>query len=681
MTQKTDNILETNENVEMDKSTITKTLLDGKESTAEFDRKIKLFLYIKHFYHNREPLFFISGRNGSNIIGEELLKLGWKRLLDKDSNNFRLKWVETKNQIKWINLKEGQQLVNHIPNSHLLTNKLGLINTLKHYDRIHDALFQHGSNSTLQIKKCCKEGNPIKKKKIHSGDFLPETYRLDHKTDRITFLDKIKGFPIDYNYYFFRLYRNYLENEIWICKPTCLNQGKGIYLIRSPNRANQVIAEIDNKYLKKPHKIGIGRIMQRYITLPLLLNKRKFDVRAYMIVVSSYPFIVLFHHGYARLCMIEYDADSELIIGHLTNQFIQKKNPNYEKFKDDTVWSMEQLNDYINELSKDDDTICRNWVFNVFANRMKEIMMHCFKACQLKLNARHGMFDIYGFDFMIDDKMHVWLIEVNSNPCFATNCKELKEIIPKFLKETLYIVLECYEKSRRNLSIFPINSLENSEFLYHDKFCPKSYLTVSAYDNMILNSLNYQKMRVIKQLTTCLIGDKLLNNKIQMKYNTNKSVDPSIIGKSMKIKPKSNTGQEKLYKKENLIDCKNNLSTYLNTLYINHPNLNGKDISLKKNKKNGKNINNLSEMSKKINQYHYHKSLNNDTNSMYGNIKSLSSLDKNQKKILNNCSFIEDKIIQKIISSPYISRKNICNMFSGISLLKNSNTNKVENNK
>jgi D-alanine-D-alanine ligase-like ATP-grasp enzyme len=26
-------------------------------------------------------------------------------------------------------------------------------------------------------------------------------------------------------------------------------------------------------------------------------------------------------------------------------------------------------------------------------------------------------FEIFGYDFIIDDAMHVWLIEINTNPC------------------------------------------------------------------------------------------------------------------------------------------------------------------------------------------------------------------------------------------------------------------------
>ena len=36
---------------------------------------------------------------------------------------------------------------------------------------------------------------------------------------------------------------------------------------------------------------------------------------------------------------------------------------------------------------------------------------------KLNPNGRRQCFEIFGYDFMIDDTLHPWLIEVNTNPC------------------------------------------------------------------------------------------------------------------------------------------------------------------------------------------------------------------------------------------------------------------------
>lgn len=65
----------------------------------------------------------------------------------------------------------GEQMVNHIPNCNLLTNKMGLLTSLQEYNRLCDKT----------------------KKKETKLNFIPETYRLDDGNDRQTFLDTYKG--------------------------------------------------------------------------------------------------------------------------------------------------------------------------------------------------------------------------------------------------------------------------------------------------------------------------------------------------------------------------------------------------------------------------------------------------------------------------------------------------------
>ena len=60
-----------------------------------------------------------------------------------------------------------------------------------------------------------------------------------------------------------------VENEIWICKPTGKNQGKGIFLVRSLLELQQAEAELEeinqqNPKQKKPTK-PMSRIIQRFV--------------------------------------------------------------------------------------------------------------------------------------------------------------------------------------------------------------------------------------------------------------------------------------------------------------------------------------------------------------------------------------------------------------------------------
>ena len=91
---------------------------------------------------------------------------------------------------------------------------------------------------------------------------------------------------------------------------------------------------------KNKSKINlINYLFYRYISNPLLLEGRKFDIRAYMLLTSTEKSKILafYRDGYIRLSCLPYDADSSDMTVHLTNQFVQKKHPSYQEVKEDTV--------------------------------------------------------------------------------------------------------------------------------------------------------------------------------------------------------------------------------------------------------------------------------------------------------------------------------------------------------
>ncbi|XP_059170579.1 uncharacterized protein LOC131952088 isoform X3 [Physella acuta] len=376
---------------------------------------------------NMQPTFYVSGGNNSILVEGPLLELGWKKTTDKHDERYRLKWVENRCRINYIAFREGEQLVNHIPNCKLLTNKLGLLCSLQEYERV--TLLTKGRLPRLKMV-----------------DFVPETFKLDERTDRDRFLSEYK------------------DGETWICKPTSLNQGKGIFLLRSRDEINQLLSERDAKS-SWTRQVQM-RIVQRYIHNPLLIEGRKFDIRAYMFIASTVPFLVLFHNGYVRLSCQKYNQDDTNLTTHLTNQFVQKKDPTYKDNKEDTAWTMDKLNDYVNETVAKDRNIEKDWVFGGLTKQMQRITLHCFNSVKHKLQCKVGYFDLYGMDFMVDADLKVWLIEINANPALWTNCQALKEAIPCVVRDALYLAIECFDKSRKGQPLMPLNSLGGYNVLY-----------------------------------------------------------------------------------------------------------------------------------------------------------------------------------------------------------------------
>ncbi|XP_070560557.1 protein polyglycylase TTLL10-like isoform X2 [Ptychodera flava] len=389
------------------------------------------------------PAFYIGGGNGVSLVETPLLARGWRRIRDKASDDFKLKWVELKCNINYQSFREGEQLVNRIPNSSLLATKVGLITSLREYERVMD-----------RVKKGTKQPRLLKME-----EFVPESYILDYKSDRDAFFGTFK------------------EGETWICKPTGMNQGKGIYLVDD-------ITELKKKYLpadeqehsaappttqqkKKSRLPPMQRLIQRYVPNPLLLNGKKFDVRAYMLVGCTNPQMIFYHKGYLRLSCKDYDPEDKDLVAHLTNQYVQKKDPSYESVKEETCWSMDKFNDHVNTNLAEEKGLPENWVYGFFTKRMNQIMLQCFHSVKNKLQCKLGFFDLYGFDFLLDTDMKVWLLEINVNPALHVNCEALMEVIPGVIEETLDLTLEIFEKSRKGKPIMPLKALKGFKLLYN----------------------------------------------------------------------------------------------------------------------------------------------------------------------------------------------------------------------
>ncbi|KAG8569161.1 hypothetical protein GDO81_014280 [Engystomops pustulosus] len=376
--------------------------------------------------------FYFGGGNGAQLVSAYCLEKGWQRIYDSKRDDYKLKWCETKSSATYNAFRDGDQLLYQIPNNKVLTTKIGLLNSLREYERVMQKI-----NKSRVLKM---------------ADFFPETLRLDVK-------DEAEAF-----------FSTYEDGQTWICKPTGMNQGRGIYLLKNQEQVNVLRSQMLNVIedsRKLPTKSPQARIVQRYIPNPLLLEGKKFDIRSYLLIASAVPYFVFFCHGYVRLTCNPYDPKSDDLTGHLTNQYMQKKNPLYNELKEETVWSMERFNTYVNEKFVEKKGLPQDWVLNTFTKRMQQIMIHCFLSVKSKLECRRGFFDLIGCDFLIDEDFKVWLLEMNCNPALHTNCEVLKDVIPSIVHETLDLALEIFKKSTKGHRILPLNTQSKFILLYN----------------------------------------------------------------------------------------------------------------------------------------------------------------------------------------------------------------------
>jgi hypothetical protein len=219
---------------------------------------------------------------------------------------------------------------------------------------------------------------------------------------------------------------------MWLVKPANENQGKGIKIFSD---LQQII-----RFLESSIKFSYW-VVQKYLERPLLFKGRKFDIRMWAFVHSNSE-LYYYNEGYLRTSSEAYtmdDTTNEYV--HLTNNCLQVKNKeSYGQHEEGNTVSFHQFQAYLEkeypqyELKFDRD----------FLLRMKDIAIDCYLSARSTLNPqkRRNSFELFGFDFMIDEDFRVWLIEVNTNPYIGIHNKGMKHILPEMFASLVKIVVD-----------------------------------------------------------------------------------------------------------------------------------------------------------------------------------------------------------------------------------------------
>jgi len=66
----------------------------------------------------------------------------------------------------------------------------------------------------------------------------------------------------------------------------------------------------------------------------------------------------------------------------------------------------------------------------------------CSARRRININGRKECFEVFGYDFMVDESYRTWLIEVNSNPAIDECSTVLKMLIPRMLDDMFKLTLD-----------------------------------------------------------------------------------------------------------------------------------------------------------------------------------------------------------------------------------------------
>ena len=299
-----------------------------------------------------QPCFIGQGNNPS-LPKDSLTNLGY-RILARGmlfSNEYRMKWVQTSMEVNYMHFKEGTHLANHISNANkVFTNKIA---TLQVIEQLQLSLQNGQIKSDLYSKV---------------GQFFPETYRLDIVSDLYQFLNSTtqglwlekksqsnqgrgikliediskyreellikkdvdqygsNALPIDSTELLIQKLDKELKLEITAAGTTELEEEQKEELVLESTAAETTDLEEEQKVSQhQPSEFSVpkkitnlnnlvkklgGLCVQKYLEKPQLINKRKYDIRFFMLIACTKPYLVLTNSGYVRISLEDYNTDS-----------------------------------------------------------------------------------------------------------------------------------------------------------------------------------------------------------------------------------------------------------------------------------------------------------------------------------------------------------------------------------
>eukprot|EP00826_Nyctotherus_ovalis_P065254 TRINITY_DN9586_c0_g3_i1.p1 TRINITY_DN9586_c0_g3~~TRINITY_DN9586_c0_g3_i1.p1 ORF type:complete len:143 (-),score=30.20 TRINITY_DN9586_c0_g3_i1:110-538(-) len=84
---------------------------------------------------------------------------------------------------------------------------------------------------------------------------------------------------------------------------------------------------------------------------------------------------------------------------------------------------------------------------------MKDMVKVSMESVKRKLNAdyRKYCFELFGYDFIIDENFKTWLIEVNTNPCLEESSRLLQILLPRLIDDMLKLTVDAvFPRKRRD---------------------------------------------------------------------------------------------------------------------------------------------------------------------------------------------------------------------------------------
>ena len=424
--------------------------------------------------YNKNYFIVYPGNNGKLIENIILTRPNWEKLpINKKKHDCNFLWTPLSIQVNFNFHKsiDNFHIVNHFEFQNELTNKRNIfINLLKYCELNNINLFSfypltiilplNNDNFNIALenfKKCYFDlPNLVEDPENKNSNFLDKYYRNYFHVKSNLKLGSTQKLIIPKSHYKMK--------NLWLIKRINLNRGREIKVLNDLekiiNEINQIKSELKVKYI----------IIQKYIEKPLLYCGRKFDIRiwvlfTYLLKVNKFEAYV-FKEGHLKASSEIFDLNNLDLFIHLTNYSVQKYNKNFSK---NEIGNEISFNTFQKELDKNNKEKV-NFKKDIFV-KIIQIIGITANIAKNKINGfnRKNCFEIFGYDFILDEDYNPFLLEINTNPGYEISSPLIEKLVPRMIDDALRLTIDkAFERKDKNkkFSLFPVDDYSVEENMW-----------------------------------------------------------------------------------------------------------------------------------------------------------------------------------------------------------------------
>lgn len=232
------------------------------------------------------------------------------------------------------------------------------------------------------------------------------------------------------------------KEKQWIGKLGASYHGKHITIYKGVTKS----IKVHFGKCKMNKDTGGGYIMMEYVSNPALVGNRKFDLRTFLLIASTKPYLVFYHRGFIRRSSNQYSTSNvNDKLAHITNLAGQDS--------DDHFWGFDDLERALHV----EHGFPEDYMRNVFEPRAKKITNYVFQASRARLKRKQGAFALFALDWMIDADQGMHLLEGNGNPTIQ-HYPGTGDLTPKVWRDMASLVTRVHMEIKQKEPLGPLEA-------------------------------------------------------------------------------------------------------------------------------------------------------------------------------------------------------------------------------